>query len=133
MNEERISLETAMLAKEKGFDIPSRYGYNIYVTSDPEVVQKYELDEERNWNISIGASYTAPTQDVLAKWLREKFGIHIWIKWDYSSLSHREVYSIEGLIKEDDRILRLTIRGANWYRTYEEALEDALIEGLKRI
>jgi len=70
MKEQLINYQTAILAKEKGFDETC----NTYVTESND----YETD-----NAFYRNSYgyiTAPTQSVLAKWLRDIHKIHISVE-----------------------------------------------------
>lgn len=142
MKEELISLETAKLAKEKGFDWGCDYFYHKHKT--PYITRALEYDsddgyvEDYNWNNGYGSYPTkaedvlcsAPTQSILQKWLREKHNIVVYIlphapnkKLDdgvrlYSAcLWYKNEYQSE--IKSD--------------KTYEGALEKGLQEALKLI
>lgn len=120
MEEQIITLETAKLAKEKGFDLKIRQHYKgselifngiLYNFNNPE--------EQKQWNIELNS---APTQSLLAKWLREKHNIHIFIK--LRSENNYEYYRY----KQIDNYLK-----DNGFKTYEEALEIALQRALESI
>lgn len=116
MTDQLISFETAVLAKEKGFDIECNIQFHdkgIFQLATPE------------------NTFERPTQSLLQKWLREKHNIHI------------EVYCSK-LEKDPSRKWRCEIKyisspfkrtTGHYYigRTYEEALEQGLIEALKLI
>lgn len=79
MEDTIVTFETAKLAKEKGFKIPTRvmykgnkksYGHN----------NEWGIDEKRldgKFPYTNQQWYSIPTQSFLQKWLREEHGIHI--------------------------------------------------------
>ena len=104
MKDQRITLETAKLAKEKNFNIPINGEYTEYLVNqvDPSYPEgggafsmtKGEVEFTKdffknNWKATdftneSYAMYAAPTQALLARWFREKHEIHIEI---YSNAS----------------------------------------------
>ena len=119
MKDTRIIFETAKLAKEKGFTqnpykIP--YSYRYEFTDNTGCVLSYSL-----FNPSSNIC-TAPTQSLLAKWLREEHNIHL--------IAYKNI-NIDGydwcFITTDG------ITNINSYKTYEEAYEIGLQEALKLI
>jgi len=136
MTDQLISLETAKLAKEKGFVEGSKSYYNgagEIQTWNPE----FHPHAIHKNNFMQRFLYEAPTQSLLQKWLREAHEIMIVI----SMTSEKEntplfytshVYPIR---------LRLTVHNIHtdqvkWsfhHNTYESALEKGLIEALKLI
>ena len=119
MKDTRITFETAKLAKEKGFTqnpykIP--YSYRYEFTDNTGCVLSYSL-----FNPSSNIC-TAPSQSILAKWLREKHNIHL--------IAYKNI-NIDGydwcFITTDG------ITNINSYKTYEEAYEIGLQEALKLI
>ena len=133
MTEQLISFETAKLAKEKGFDIPTLYGcneqgelleyftYASYSPGEPEI----RIDEFINkWE------YQLPTQSLLQKWLREKYNQHIYLfpldkgKWGFENNSIS--------INLDHIFINYMYEGKE-YNSYEEALEVGLQEALKLV
>lgn len=132
MKEQLISIETAKLAKEKGFN---EYCYNCYYNNG-----YLNTAEDNDFKLfSNGNVYTvAPTQSLLQKWLREVHNIHIKVDdfldndnktdWDY------EVVFIGTDINEKgEYIAEIPYDCDRSYITYEEALEKGLQEALKLI
>ena len=118
MEDKLISFETALLAKEKGFNEPIYYFYSI----DDKVIYTYKSflrvsDEE--------IKVEAPTQSLLQKWLRDTHGVHLWVVPIFCDevLDRFEVYS--------NTVHCLAI--PNRFSSYEEALEEGLLKVLKLI
>ena len=134
MEDTRITFETAKLAKGKGFpqetnrlEIPY-YNYKGEFKGDVSDwrVRKYIRGEDTS-NIEF---VSAPTQSLLAKWLREKHNIHIEISNNnYNKLLN---WSFD-LHKLPVGIIQMWERGDSTYNTYEEAYEIGLQEALKLI
>lgn len=131
MEEQIVSFETAKLAKEKGFDIPVRYGVfgkKMKLTENHgwEWNKKLEL---RNWNTPNANSYSVPTQSLLQKWLREVHNVQLTIipvgNVDFS-LKYWH-YSILGLNCNEGK------NDVNRFFTYEQTLEEGLKEALKLV
>lgn len=123
MKEELISFETAKLAKEKGFDLKTQ---SYYGRCFPEIEFEIFCD-----NLDVfGGDFScyAPTKSLLQKWLREKHYIHINIGFVKSGYFWHIIvipkYDYEGFKELDDE-------SDIYYKTYEEALEIGLQEGLK--
>lgn len=132
MQEQLISFETAKLTKEKRFDLYCNFVYKLnkefrqvvyYEGTDDNYnegfvknseIEEYQFSEE---------IFTAPTQSLIQKWLREKHNIHIETeyKWEYDYY----VFHIGRAGK--------IARGLKGFKTYEEALEKGLQEALKLI
>lgn len=146
MKDELISLETAILAKEKEFDIYTDYiyiqvyehlSYNYYKNEEyieeegePFAAHRNILPDEAPYH-TFGK---APTQSLLQKWLRDKYTINIVI--DILEIPT----SIKSGIRYSWRILNKNSTSFDiydesllGYLTYEEALEKALQEALKLI
>ena len=122
MEEQLISFETAKLAKEKGFyQEPNRrkvpyYNYKGEFNGDvTDWLRKYLREEDT----SDVESVSAPTQSLLAKWLREEHNIHL--------IAYKNI-NIDGydwcFITTDG------ITNINSYKTYEEAYEIGLYQAL---
>jgi len=153
MQEQIVGFEVAKLAKDKGFkELCLNYYFedgelreNILNTTHgyygEEVTFKYEELIE-NWNDRFltkkdgsrcfGCSkskgyletYSAPTQALLQKWLREKHRIHTTIISCMISSNEIKYYIFKGKLKW------------NWnelFNSYEEALETGLFQTLKLI
>lgn len=115
MTEQRVTLETAKLAKEKGFDIPSGKLYRETTS------EHYLINPEYAYDFDI----PAPTQSLLQKWLREVYNISV------------EVYICNGIwISEVININNEQLLFDNSHKdfnTFELALESGLQEALKLI
>ena len=125
MEDTRVTFETSKLAKEKGFpQEPNRrkvpyYNYKGEFNGDvTDFLRKYLREEDT----SDVESVSAPTQSLLAKWLREQHNIHL--------IAYKNI-NIDGydwcFITTDG------ITNINSYKTYEEAYEIGLQEALKLI
>ncbi len=122
MTEQLISLETAKLAKEKGFDLLVNhcfFGINDFKEQD----WKHEYN---NWN-AYSVHISRPTQTLLQKWLRERptpiivTPITDFVAWEAEILNPDT-----GKIfvdKIDDR----------WIDSYEAALEAGLQAALNTL
>ncbi|HHX70959.1 MAG TPA: hypothetical protein GX708_23280 [Gallicola sp.] len=117
MEEQLISFETAKLAKEKGFDEVCSYLYEnskdiVYTTH-----KNSELNKHFDW-------YSAPTQSLLQKFIREKRGVHIEI--------HRNASGYYWSMCKEDGGTDLgwsDMSGPNYggvWDSFEDALENAL-------
>lgn len=121
MQEQRITLETAKFAKEKGFDIDYCQcgGFPDCICTDK-----------------------SPTQSLLQKWLREEHNIHTEIRTFYRNW----IFNIYDLTKLPNRQSLLHINCENDFiefleennvstnmSSYEFALEQGLQEALKLI
>ena len=100
MKDEIITLETAKLAKKKGFNIP----VSDYINPD-----------------SIEENYSAPTQSLLQRWLRETHNTHITIRCKRTDLSLDGFWYVINSLE------------SKMFNTYEQALEEGLYEALKLI
>ncbi len=128
MQEKLISLETAKLAKEKGFKPEREWnpkyvsGYIDYSTVTDEPERGIPLTEFKEEDYVCEGYYLAPTQALLQAWLRTK-DIHV---------------TPEYLDKDEYRVKIFNRRGyelasLDLYDSYEEVLEAGLREGLKLI
>ena len=128
MEDALITFETAKLAKEKGFNIFTDVCFANTPNSDDKQYKKIKLHHSHSVGSvdSFGNMLTivayAPTQSLLAKWLREEHNIHL--------IAYKNI-NIDGydwcFITTDG------ITNINSYKTYEEAYEIGLQEALKLI
>lgn len=108
MIDEIVTLETAKLAKEKGYPNDGELPIRAYY---PKI------------------RYFAPTQSLLQRWLREVHGINMLLE------RYPDYYWVYGWIWEESNPLNhnteldFSVEGD----TYEEALEKGLQEGLRLI
>lgn len=114
--EEFIKYETALIAKEKGFNISQPTFYDRTGDFHKSAVAGYDFTSSEH-------NVVAPTQAVLHRWLREEQNINIEV---YSNDGYWEacLYRIDsGKIGEE----------IQYEDTYEKALEAGLIKALKFI
>ena len=128
IEEQIISLETAKLANNKGFNVECDYFYNRG--------SNYKLQNDSIIRTGDDLIYEAPTQSLLQKWLRDLHGVDIHIT--RNKPSYRE-YRVE-IYKIDNtpnyiyfQINTKKSNGCKWFDDYEEALEQGLQEALKLI
>lgn len=130
MKEQLISLETAKLAKEKGFNLNSHafYGCDFPSSSKPNqlILRSWEKWENFGKEDSQEGTYiySAPTQSLLQKWLRDIHRIDVHCECNYE----RDLWTF-GYRKKGYNYNHYPLE----YNTYEEALEVGLQEALKLI
>ena len=130
MEDTRVTFETAKLAKEKGFfqetnrlEIPY-YNYKGEFKGDVSDwrIRKYIRGE----NTSDVEFVSAPTQSLLAKWLREEHNIIVLVDYEGIDGYYYKFYSY----KEGNKNYDASDKN---YNTYGEAYEIGLQEALKLI
>lgn len=125
ITEDYVSFETAKLLKEKGFDLPVHYVYH-YWTKAPFFHRKMKNFNSEEYRHLKNEWYSAPTQFLAMKWLREVHGIFIDIVSRFSMNADLDVcfsYSCKKLIgtyKSD-----YEYEDGEWLN-YEEAAEAAI-------
>tara|TARA_R110000782_G_scaffold40108_2_gene92679 strand:- start:69 stop:428 length:360 start_codon:yes stop_codon:yes gene_type:complete len=118
MKEQLITFETAKLAKEKGFKMGNPHGF-VSRFYNPKT--KILLHYGRMGRLDFRECYSAPTQSLLQKWLRDTQNIHL-----ESSLTMGFEHSF-------------TCYQGLWYEgdtddtSYEKALEEGLLIALNLI
>ncbi|MBE3086020.1 MAG: hypothetical protein IMZ64_07370 [Bacteroidetes bacterium] len=123
MKEELITFETARLAKEKGYLLPCVNWYNFSALL---------IKNAGDYRPANGKypSYSAPTQSLLQKWLREKHKIYV---------SPRESWSFDNILEfvctlNNTHVThQISNKPVNRFETFEEAFEKGLQEALKLI
>ena len=131
MEDQLITFETATLAKEKGFDVvvsTAWYQNKQFPMSSYKTINAISQCSNDDW-VKQGDPQiiAAPTQSLLARWLREEHNINI-LSSHYkfvTKLSDGWYWSIGMSIKTDP------ICGT--YESYEDAMEQGLKEALKLI
>lgn len=121
IEESYVSFDTAKMLKKAGFDVPctSQYTDNGFGWDNLSRV---------NYN-SCESLFSRPTQALAARWLREKFGIHIFANYFFED--NDWFYIIVDINKPDEvRGIHSDIRS---YPTCEEALEAGLKYSLELI
>lgn len=119
MRDELISLETAKLAREKGFNEGCLYYYQGGVVDTDGCYNHYNMGAEE--------IYSAPTQSLLQRWLRERKNAHIEI---YPVFPSPNIVKYGRWIVADAITMKIPIE---YFDTYEQALEDALAYGLRNL
>ena len=128
MQEQRISFETAKLAKEKGFIL--NYPTACYTDDGQLWVSENLLSERITGKPKPLLIFNAPTQSLLQKWLREKHNIHIEIDLDTDDrfyILKPYKYVVDIYQDVDHKFIKELID------SYEEALEIGLQEAFKLI
>lgn len=135
MEENKVTFETAKLAKEKGFDIDcknkyietlehtlemGRGGDCTFPYQAPRILSSHSYD---TWDI---VHCSAPTQSLLQKWLREVHNIHITIL-RYQKGKYYLVSVVGNDENENENDFNVK------YTYFEEALECGLQQGLELV
>lgn len=124
MEDKLIDFTTAKLAKEKGFNIVSKHWYDQTEALNP-------IEGIRGAMMYFNVGY-APTQSLLQRWLREVHNLHIYI--DTTPLFDKMQGSkYKSTIKVPFSPFKWTTGHYYLGNTYEEALEEGLLQGLKLI
>ncbi len=130
-----ISFETAKLAKEKGL-IEGLKCQGLYCIGWSNGVTTINEDKKfiltDNPRTSVKGQFhlaLAPTQNLLQKYLREKYNLHIAIN---IGIPHHSTIMYYSNVIKFGKHHRSKFRSI-FMRTYEEALEIGLQEGLKLI
>lgn len=124
MEDELIKKQTALLAKKVGFNIPTRHFYADESWKDEQVyacneVGYPEYTKDMGNNHGFGDITLIPTQTTLHRWLREvKEENIIPPLW----------FSYQGYACDI-----MGFDNTEYFKTYEEALENELYECLQRI
>lgn len=132
MNKERyVSFKIAKLLKEKGFCEENVYCYyqGEYENDSTDV---WRGECKFNWNI-YNDSYSAPTQQMACRWLREEHEIDI-----IPIIRHSLKYAQESPFRDYacrvyDCDGNIVMSATKWYSRYENAVEAALQYVLKNL
>lgn len=126
ITEDYVSFETAKLLKEKGFDEPCECFYDtehndISIVNGWMVTSNSQLDEREI------LCYSAPTLQMVMKWLREVHHYYIQIMLDsWACGGHMGYYVV---IQKTDSDFEMMLQDAVdevFYQTHEEACEAAI-------
>lgn len=124
MKDQLISLETAKLAKEKGFDIEVNNHYSDFNQIDIE----HLMDDCKNSELEP-FEYSAPTQSLLQKWLREEHNLHPYVTpygdgkaWRVPNIRHNN----EDWNEVNKPYQYKQRQFPDKFKTYEQALEFAI-------
>jgi hypothetical protein len=95
MEEQLIEFNTSRLAKEKGFYIPCENFYIEYLNDD---VDLFNYEEQRGsgfaelYRNNKEFKFSAPTQSLLQKWLREVHNIDVECNKHYGINNNHKMY-----------------------------------------
>lgn len=116
MKDELIKYETAVIAKEKGFDWNTSSHYNLAGLEF--------MDDMKNTEHDV-FEYSAPTQSLLQRWLREEHCMYAYVDWERHQLIIYDMVNDDTLFRKDIVL-----------NSDEQALqfiEEVIIEALKLI
>lgn len=149
MTEELVTLETAKMLREKGFNERTLFAYknngDLYQDFNriessynslpvPELCENFHTCESDNPCYKCGTAVyltSAPNQSFAQKWLRETKNLHIEVYRNTCGYGYVIVKADSGIWMEDDNS-KGPNDGGKW-GTYEEALEAGIQEALKLI
>lgn len=126
-----VTLETAKLAEEVGYDGNFLYQY-MYGDDTPTPNMMFcdeapiEVDDLDFDAAYPGYDIAAPTQTALSRWLREKCNLFVMVQIDNVVGYYYEIYTTPNIGK-----VELVVNCWKSCREYEEAMEDALQEACK--
>ena len=131
MKETLVSSEIAKLAYEKGFNLNDKGYYVPMYCVDGELI-KEKLGYQKELPETFEKGFIiAPTQSLLQKWLREIHSIHVCVDISLLKEWYVNIYNIKNKPSEFGQIYE--VLNEVRLKTYEEALEIGLQEGLKLI
>lgn len=130
MKEQLVTFETAKLAKEKGFDwVVFRTYHEDFPKEKAELQYDGDYDDawidEQNWNNWYEGHISAPTQTLLQKWLREEFGLIMWVQPCWEDDRSIEGYTFE-LVRDDKQGSLLGEDHDEFWDKFEDAFEAGL-------
>lgn len=123
MTEELVTLETAKMLKEKGFN-----EYCKNVISDKGLMMETIFRTSKDLPKSF---YSCPMQSIAQKWIRETKNLHISIIRNACGYGY-DICKADNGTHITDGIFKGPNDGGQW-DTYEEALEVGIQEALKFI
>lgn len=126
MTEELVTLETAKMLKEKGFNWKCEH-----LIDRNKVITKYDIPQSMVVCMEIDGElveFLCPALYIAQKWLRQEKNLHIEISYMYGNYW---IYDILTIPEHD--LVGLSDRPIIHYGTYEEALEAGIFEALKLI
>lgn len=123
IQEQYVSFETAKLLKEKGFGEKCRSLYTFWF----DEVEGPKEDKAENWNIEL-KYFSAPTQQMTMAWLRE----HNIDIIPFHEIFDGDVYWCR-IEKKYGNLLHTELQQDPVYKTYEEAVEEAIKYSLENL
>ena len=132
ITENYVSLETAKLLKEKGFDeeVKSFYSYD-------SIFKMYNFEEDDRWDVpnNWGEYYwSAPTLQMAMKWLREVHNLHCSVDYDYVLGWYCQITSLKETVEYDyEEMKHYHPEKDNGFSSPEEACEAAIKYCLEKL
>ena len=127
IHEEICTYEVCKLAKKKGFP------QDVFGTC--EMKSSCYLEDGRFYKdgciYPIENAYTAPTQSLLQRWLREEKGVHI-VNHIFKDMN-ADIKFFYRIYKDEKSAVTCGYLPKEYFETYEQALEDALAYSLKNL
>lgn len=143
MEDQIVSLETAMLLKEKGFNEPCLRFYEDNELRELNYYQGNGAGFVRNNSPINDMMYceemqcTAPTQSLAQKWLREHLECHIFVipsLQEWSIIYYVRIIEYSNKIYYGHNLMLKDLNGCTMtFTSYEEAIEAGLKYYLKSI
>ena len=135
IKEQYVSLETAKLAKEKGFNQYYHQRYNKETGEleySPCIKHTLKVVDGKMTRVNITdmTQIFAPTQSLLQRYLREVHNIHILI--EFNTLNESYAFFIDYKYNKTYTYCEGDFQNTN-FKSYEEALEKGLYQALQLI
>lgn len=133
--EDYCSFEIAKLLKEKGFDAEIKTYWRLGVLNEPilEFVEDSDVFDVSNSDGFVGfngVKYSsvdivciAPTLQMAMKWLREIYGLHVWVEYSRFDFNNERPYLWN--------IVETKFDGCYWGGSYHKRPETAVEEAIK--
>jgi len=118
ITEDYCSYEIAKLLKEKGFVEPCLYFY----FTNGKIEKAIGLKDK---NTACVSTFSAPTHQMALKWLREVYGLHIWVDYSRLDCNEKQPYLWN--------IVETKINGDYWGGTYHKSSKEAVESALKYV
>lgn len=136
ITEDYVSFEIAKLLKEKGFNEPCECFYDTE-NNDVSIVNGWMDISNSELEKKEFVCYSAPTLQMAMKWLREMHKLHIIldIHWLYFVNQNGWMYTISRILENGNEYVdsKGDENDKNFYSTYEEAAEAAILYCLKNL
>lgn len=124
MKKKFVTLETAKLLKEKGFNEDCK---TFFIDKKGSITKRLSLKNED----LPESCYSRPSQSLAQKWLRGKHGMEVSVAYCRNSQCGHNAswYYWAGLLSCSDEEVKFGFD----FKSYEEALEEGIREALKFI
>jgi len=125
IEEKRVNIRTAILAKEKGFNLHCDWCYNEHCVEE-QVGNINFVDDDKY------ITFSSPRQTLLQKWLREVHKLYVIPDIIYDDKNWQSFfYKIEDMNTRNT--IQLDSKSKFYIRSYEQALEEGLFHALNLI